>query len=154
MNFAVVKIPFCRSQWPSGPRRGPAADSLLGLRVQNPSATLMSVSCESCVLLGRGLCDEPIFRPEQAYRLWCVSMNVIKKASTWGGQSPRGLCSYDRNNSCCELYSPENFPLLWKKKCAVFLDALNSKRLTLYGKTLFVLMLMGQWFSHCQISSF
>jgi hypothetical protein len=82
MNFAVVNIPFCRSQWLSGPRRGPAADSLLGLRVQNPPGTLMSVSSESCVLLGKGLCDEPILRPEQAYRLWCVSMNVIKKTST------------------------------------------------------------------------
>jgi hypothetical protein len=33
----------------------------------------MSVSCESCVLSGRGLCDGPIPRPEESYRLWCVS---------------------------------------------------------------------------------
>jgi hypothetical protein len=26
----------------------------------------------SCVLSGRGLCDGPIFRPEESYRLWCV----------------------------------------------------------------------------------
>jgi hypothetical protein len=32
----------------------------------------MSVSCECCVLSGRGLCDEPIPRPEESYRLWCV----------------------------------------------------------------------------------
>jgi hypothetical protein len=25
-----------------------------------------------CVLSGRGLCDEPITRPEESYRLWCV----------------------------------------------------------------------------------
>jgi hypothetical protein len=34
----------------------------------------MFVSCDCCVLLsGRGLCDEPIPRPEESYRLWCVS---------------------------------------------------------------------------------
>jgi len=32
----------------------------------------MSVSCECCVLLGRGLCDELITWPEESYRLWCV----------------------------------------------------------------------------------
>jgi hypothetical protein len=32
----------------------------------------MSVSCEYCVLSGRGLCDGLITRPEESYRLWCV----------------------------------------------------------------------------------
>jgi len=32
----------------------------------------MSLCCECCVLLGRGLCDELITRPEKSYRLWCV----------------------------------------------------------------------------------
>jgi hypothetical protein len=32
----------------------------------------MSVSCECCVLSGRGLCDELITRPEESYRLRCV----------------------------------------------------------------------------------
>ena len=32
----------------------------------------MSVCCECCVLLGIGLCDELITRPEEYYRLWCV----------------------------------------------------------------------------------
>ena len=32
----------------------------------------MFVCCESCVLSGRGLCDELITRPEESYRLWCV----------------------------------------------------------------------------------
>jgi hypothetical protein len=30
----------------------------------------MSVSCECCVLAGRGLCDGPITRPEESYRVW------------------------------------------------------------------------------------
>jgi hypothetical protein len=32
----------------------------------------MSVSCECCMLSGRGLCDELITRPEKSYRMWCV----------------------------------------------------------------------------------
>ena len=32
----------------------------------------MSVSCECCFLLGRGVCDEPITRLEESYRAWCV----------------------------------------------------------------------------------
>ena len=34
----------------------------------------MFVSCECCVLSGRGLCDGLITRPEESYRLWCVLM--------------------------------------------------------------------------------
>jgi hypothetical protein len=33
----------------------------------------MFVSCTVFVLLGIGLCDGPIPRPEESYRLWCVS---------------------------------------------------------------------------------
>jgi hypothetical protein len=33
----------------------------------------MFVSCTVFVLLGRGLCDGPIPRPEESYRLWYVS---------------------------------------------------------------------------------
>jgi len=32
----------------------------------------MSVCCGCCVLLGRGLCNGSITRPEQSYRVWCV----------------------------------------------------------------------------------
>jgi len=32
----------------------------------------MFVCCECCVLSGKDLCDEPITRPEEFYRLWCV----------------------------------------------------------------------------------
>jgi hypothetical protein len=34
----------------------------------------MFVGCKCCVLSGRGLCDGPIPRPEESYRLWCVVM--------------------------------------------------------------------------------
>jgi hypothetical protein len=53
-----------RSQWPRDLRRGSAAARLLGLWVRIPPGAWMSVSCECCVLSGRGLCDELVTRPE------------------------------------------------------------------------------------------
>jgi len=49
----------------------------------------MDVCRESCVLLGRGLCDGPITRPEESYRLWCVwvrSRNLVNEEALahWG----------------------------------------------------------------------
>jgi hypothetical protein len=35
-------------------------------------------SYECCVLSGRGLCDVLITRPEEPYRVWCVSLSVIR----------------------------------------------------------------------------
>ena len=51
-----------------GLRRTSAAAGLLGLRVRIPSRRWMPVSCECCVLIGRGLCDGLITRPEGSYR--------------------------------------------------------------------------------------
>jgi hypothetical protein len=62
----------CRSQWPRGLRRGSSAARLLGSLVRIPPGAWMSVSCECCVLSGRGLCDGLVPRPEESYRLWCV----------------------------------------------------------------------------------
>jgi hypothetical protein len=53
----------------------------------------MFISCECCVLLsGRGLCDEPIPRPEESYRLWCVSQCDQKELQPrhWNGKSGVG----------------------------------------------------------------
>jgi hypothetical protein len=38
----------------------------------NPAGGMDSFLFEYCVLSGKGLCDGPIARPEQSYRLWCV----------------------------------------------------------------------------------
>jgi hypothetical protein len=46
----------------------------------------MSVCCECCVLSGRGLCDGLITRPEESYRVWCVS--VIVKPRTMRRSRP------------------------------------------------------------------
>jgi hypothetical protein len=62
-----------RSQWPRGLMRGSLAARLLGSWVRIPPGAWMSVTCECCVLSGRGLCDGLIPLPEDSYRLWCVS---------------------------------------------------------------------------------
>jgi len=63
-----------RSQWPRGPRRGPVASLFLGLRVRIPPEARMSgVSCECCMLLGRGLYVGLIARVEKFYHELCVS---------------------------------------------------------------------------------
>ena len=64
-------INTCRFQWPRGLRRRSAAARLPRLWVRVPPAAWMFVCCECCVLLGRGLCNELITRPEEFYRLWC-----------------------------------------------------------------------------------
>jgi hypothetical protein len=67
-----VNIVLCRSQWPRGLRRGSAAVRLRGLWARIPPGAWMSVSCECCVLSGRGLCVGLITRTEESYRLRCV----------------------------------------------------------------------------------
>jgi hypothetical protein len=37
----------------------------------------MFVSCV-CELPGRGLCDGPIPRPEESYRMWCFECDQVK----------------------------------------------------------------------------
>ena len=60
------------SQWPRGLRRSSATARLLRSWVRIPPGTWKFFCCESCVLSGRGLCDELITHPEESYRLWCV----------------------------------------------------------------------------------
>jgi hypothetical protein len=49
----------------------------------------MSVSCECCVLSGRGLCDELVPRPEESYRQRCVPNVCDHETSTKrGGPGP------------------------------------------------------------------
>ena len=51
--YDICKMRSRRSQWQRCLRRRSAASRLLGLRIQIPSAALMSVCCECCVLSGR-----------------------------------------------------------------------------------------------------
>jgi hypothetical protein len=45
--------------------------TLAGIAGSNP-AEGMYVCCECCVLSGRGLCNGPMTRPEESYRVLCV----------------------------------------------------------------------------------
>jgi hypothetical protein len=72
LNWMVSLQLLTINQWPCGLRRGSAAARLLGLRVRIPQGAWMSVCCECCVMLGRGLCDDLITRPEESHRVWCV----------------------------------------------------------------------------------
>jgi hypothetical protein len=67
--FTILRLFDGRSQWPCGIRCGSAAARLLGLWVRIPPEAWMSVSCECCVLSGRGLCDGLVPRPEKSYRM-------------------------------------------------------------------------------------
>jgi len=44
-----------------------------------PPGAWIFVFCECCVLLGRGLCDELIARPQESYRLRCVVVCDLEK---------------------------------------------------------------------------
>src|SRR5215475_11652123 len=50
----------------------PQAARLLRSWVRIPPGAWIFVCCECRVLSCRGLCDEPITRPEESYRLCCV----------------------------------------------------------------------------------
>ena len=65
----LLHSPF---QCSTGLRRGSAVDRLLRLRVRIPPGAWMSVCCKCCVLSDGGLCDGPIPRLEESYRLWGV----------------------------------------------------------------------------------
>ena len=78
INLWVVSSDLGQSRWPRCLRRGSAAAYLLGLWVRIPPGAWIFVSCECCVLLGRGLCDELITRPEESYWLWCVVVGDLK----------------------------------------------------------------------------
>jgi len=77
-NYCLINVFKCRSQWPRGLRRRSAAARLLRLWVRIPLGAWMFVSCECCVLSGRGLCDELITRPEESHRLWFVVVRDLE----------------------------------------------------------------------------
>ena len=103
----------------------------------------MSVSCECCMLSGRGLCDGPISRPEKSYRLRCVSLCVIWKFQVRRPWPPLG-CSV-RDKTFCRVMRwlinnqlegirkeevvtqiSEAFWSNWRKRCQYLKCGLNS----------------------------
>jgi len=66
-----IKFASC-CQWPRSLRRVSATTRLVGLWVQIPPEAWIAVSCDCCVLSGRGIFDGPITRTEESYRVWYV----------------------------------------------------------------------------------
>jgi hypothetical protein len=79
---------------PRGLRRRSAVARLLRSWVRIPLLAWIFVCCERCVLSGRGLCDEPITRPEKSYRLWCVV--VCGQDSRWVAEPRKERKSEER----------------------------------------------------------
>ena len=66
----------------------------------------MSVSCECCVLSGRGPCVELIPRPEESYRMRCVLSECDREASIM--RRPllsRGCSVMEKKIDASDLYS-------------------------------------------------
>jgi hypothetical protein len=95
-SFYCWFIIINRFQWPSGRSRKSVADGLLELRVRNPPAIWIYVSFECCVLSGRGLWDGPMTRPEESYRLWCVTVCGLESSRMRRAWSALGCCAGDK----------------------------------------------------------
>jgi hypothetical protein len=94
-QFKVCNENKSRSQWPRGLRCGSAVARKLRLWVRIQLEVWVFVSCECCVLSGRGLCVGLITRPEDFYRVSCVQW-VWLQSPVWGdhdtesGRSAKG----------------------------------------------------------------
>jgi hypothetical protein len=53
----------------------------------------MSVCFECCVMSGRGLCDGPITRPEESYRMCVVSECDLETSKMRRPWPTRGCCA-------------------------------------------------------------
>jgi hypothetical protein len=73
--------------------------SLAGITGSNPAGGM--VVCLLCVLSGTGLCFGLITRPEESYRVWCVS-ECDREASIMRRPWPnRGCCAMGERSSFC-----------------------------------------------------
>ena len=115
-----------------------AAVSLLGLWVRIPPKAWMSVCCQCCVLSGRGLCVGLITRPEESYRVRCVSVrceaSIIRSLWPSGGfcavENKSVDCSYlalaVRGNQItptfmCKEKNCNNYAEMISRHCAKFI---------------------------------
>jgi len=97
-------------QWPRGISRRSATTRLMRLWDRISPEASMSDCRECSVLLGRGLCDELITRPEESYWLWCV---VVRDLETSWIRKPAG--------GCCAKHKPYMAKRLWRSSLCRFL---------------------------------
>jgi len=124
-------------RWPHGLRCGSVAGRLVRLWFGIPPGAWMSVSCECCVLSGRGLCVGPITRPEESYRLWCVwvwswSLDNEEALAQWGllhhGVGGGGTANEHpvQLNKCHMCLETAWYPFVIKMMNQVLVSALKS----------------------------
>jgi hypothetical protein len=82
------KIEASPSQLLRGLKRRSATARLLRLGVRIPPRARMSLSCECCVLSGKGVFEELIARPEESYQLcWVVcDLDTSRMRRPWPGR--------------------------------------------------------------------
>jgi len=75
----------------------------------------MTVCCECCVLLGRGLWDELITLLEKSYRMWCVLLFDLR--TSWMRRPwPTGDCRAKNKQTKTNWLSSCLFSVLLKMK--------------------------------------
>jgi hypothetical protein len=100
-----------------------------GLWFRIPLRALVCVSCECCVLSGRGLCVMLIPRPEESYRVWCVwvwswSLENEKVLAHWGLLRHKKLIFYEDTKLLIlyVLYHPRTCHFLCQNISPIFLN--------------------------------
>ena len=99
----------------------------------------MFVCCKCCVLSSRGLCDGPIPRPEESYRLWCVILcDQVKNNPLhlpWLGRKGVGLRKKDLKK-LFTLKTQLRLTVKYKTKKSVTLLADGNKQISLLAVVL------------------
>ena len=86
-----------RTQWPSGISRGSAADRLLGFWFWIPPGVCLLWLL--CVLSGTGLCNGPITRLGESYRLWCVILSDAETSRMRRPWPALGCCAQKKKKT-------------------------------------------------------
>ena len=73
--------------------------SFAGTAVLNSAGGMEFVSCECCTSSGRGLCDGPIARPEESYRLWHVIVCDLLISSMRRPWPALGCCARNKKKN-------------------------------------------------------
>ena len=91
--------------------------SLAGIEGSNPAGLGMSVCCVCSLLSGRGLCHGLITRPEESYRVWCVSQCDRQ----WGGPGPLWAFALLKKN-----FWNSKFLCVWKREVSQFCHSVTT----------------------------
>ena len=79
------------------------------------------VSCECCVISGRGLCDDVVARPEESYQVWCVCVCECNRKASKMGRVWRivGCCAmgqtmsvYDERHAATDVILEKEYQVL------------------------------------------